>query len=428
MLLIQQPAFATIKECKAMEKALLKVVEKAENKFLCTPIGAAFETECTSLVSAATSGAGTAPAATICGVASARITAVCLTLGAKATKAETKSIADDICDYVYPDSSPYIIVENHLNKHKVDFQADIKNGDDVHLRGNNWLGGKEIGILASHKLETDRFHNKVKARVKISCDESLLPLHPDKYRKSCKDKKLHIDNVEPNKHLVYVNYKDEKYHIHKKKLKPSFGTFIPIENNLKEHKVDFSVIIDNSPNVHLPGNNWLKPGKKATLYSYKLFRDRYTVKVRIKKGGRDITKTIDGVRPGVNKVIVYYKNGKYHVRKAKITAKFYANRAIVVENHLKKYKDKNRVDFRVVIDNGPDVHLAGNNWLNPGKKNVLMDHRLYRNSYIVKARVDITGIDKHLSIDGVHPGKHKVYVYKENGEYKIKKKTIKSVK
>jgi len=419
-----QSAFATMKECKIMEKALLKVVEKAEGKLMCGPIMVEFEIECTALISAATGGSGAAPGGIICGVGATKIGTVCATLGVKATKAETKNIANDICDYVYPDSDPYIIVENHLKKHKIDFQANIRNGDNVHLRGGNWLNPKDIGVLASHKLETDDFHGEVKARVKRDCDESLLPLHPVKYKESCKDKKLTIKHVQPNKHKVYVNYKNGKYHIHKKNLKPSFGTFIPIENHLKEHKIDFSVLIDNSPDVHLPGYNWLKPGKKATLYSYKLFKDSYTVKARIKKGGHDIIKRIKGVRPGVHKVIVYYKNGKYHIKKAKIDVEFYTNRSIVVENHLKEDRDKNRVDFRVVINNGPDVHLSGDNWLNPGENKILMDHRLYRDSYTVKARIDLTGIDKHLSIDGVRPGKHKVYVYKKDGEYHIGKKPI----
>ena len=193
---------------------------------------------------------------------------------------------------------------------------------------------------------------------------------------------------------------------------------IPIENHLEKHKIDFRVVINNSPDVHLPGENWLKAGRKATLYSYKLYDDSYTVKARIKLGLKeDIVKTIHNVNPGQDKVYVYYKDGHYRIKKKHITKEFYYNRMIPVENHLKKHK----VDFRVVVDHGPDVHLIGDNWLKHGGKSFLVSHRLYRDNYTVKARVKIDGakIDKHLSIGSVKPGQHKVYVYYKDGEYPI---------
>lgn len=406
------------RECKNLEKAVVKAVKKVEVKAGCAAIGLAFETAC----SAATAVEGVPE----CTIGSAILGANCKVFGKKYVQNEAKDIARDICDYIYPDTDPYIMLENHLKSHKVDFRAVISHaGDDVHMRGNNWLEAEGIGILASHKLTGENFDGTVKARVKISCDESLLPLHPDKYAESCKDKHLTIHHVKPNKHRVYVYYKDGKYHIHKKKLKKSFKPFIPIENHLKKHKIDFRVVIAHSPDVHLPGDDWLKPDKKATLYSYKLYKDSYTVKARIKKKGMksDIHETIHHVKPGLHKVYVYYKDGHYHIDKKKITKKFYSNRMIPVENHLKTHD----VDFRVVIDHGPDVHFAGNNWLKHGGKSVLVSHKLYRDNYKIKARVKRDGakIDKHLTVESVKPGQHKVYVYHKDGEYHIGKDSIK---
>lgn len=413
LFLSQNTALAN-RECDNLEKLVVKAVKTAEVSGGCAGIGLAFESVC--------SAASAAEGAPECTVGAVRLSAVCTFFGGAFVANQAKDIAADVCDYIYPDTDPYILVENHLQKHKIDFRAVInKAGDDVHLRGNNWLKGEDIGILSSHKLEGENFHGLVKAKVKIGCDESLLPSHPNEYAKSCKDKLLKIHKVKPNKHRVYVNHKDGQYQIHKKELKKSFGPFIPIENHLKNHKIAFSVLIDNSPDVHLPGDNDLKPKEKATLYSYKLYKDSYTVKARIKKMGSDITKTIDEVTPGLHKVYVSYKNGKYNIHKKKITSKFYTNRTIPVENHLKKHM----VDFRVDIDNGPDVHLVGKNWLAGDKKGLLMDHRLYKNSYTVKARVKRDGkIDSHLEKHDVHPGKHKVYVYFKNGKYHIGKEAI----
>lgn len=415
MISLQSTAMAG-RECDILEKAVVKAVKKIEVKAGCGAIGLAFDTAC----SAATAIEG----APECTLGAAILGANCKFFGKKYVQNEAKDIARDICDYIYPDTDPYIIIENHLKNHKVDFQAVIaKAGDDVHMRGNDWLDPENTGVLASHKLTGENFHGTIKARIKRGCDESLLPLHPHKYHESCKDRHLVIDDVKANKHVVYIYHKDGKYHIRKKTMDKSYGTFIPIENHLKKHKIDFSVVINNSPDVHLPGENWLKAGRKATLYSYKLYDDNYTVKARIKLGLKeDIVKTIHNINPGQDKVYVYYKDGHYHIKKKHITKEFYYNRMIPVENHLKKHK----VDFRVVVDHGPDVHLIGDNWLKHGGKSLLVSHRLYRDNYTVKARVEIDGakIDKHLSIGSVKPGQHKVYVYYKDGQYHIGKNTI----
>jgi hypothetical protein len=70
--------------------------------------------------------------------------------------------------------------------------------------------------------------------------------------------------------------------------------------------------------VHLPGNNWLKAGKKEVLTSYKLFGNSYTVKARVKKDGKDIHLEEHHIQPGKHLVYVYYKNGKFKIAKRDI--------------------------------------------------------------------------------------------------------------
>ncbi len=132
-----------------------------------------------------------------------------------------------------------------------------------------------------------------------------------------KDIHLTIHNVKPNRHKVYVYHKDGKYHIHKKVC--NISPVIAIEKHLKDHKVDFQAVINGSPDVHLPRNNWLKPGGKAILGSYELFGTSYTVKARVKrKGKKDVKLTEHHVHPGIHKVYVYHKDGNYHIAKKKI--------------------------------------------------------------------------------------------------------------
>lgn len=268
-------------------------VEKAAEKAGCKGIVLAFEASC----SAVTAVKG----APECTVGSAVIGANCGFHGNAYAKDNAKNIARDVCDYVFPDSDPYILIENHLEnaEHQVDFSAIIDKGDNVHVRGNNWLPAGETGILASHKLKGGDFHGIVEARVK---------------RDGKSDIDLKTSEVKANHHLVYAYYKDGDYHLGKKEV--HISPIIGIENHLQSKEIDFRAVINGSPDVHLPGDNWLKPGGKALLGSYKLFGNKYTVEARVKEAGEgDKTLTIHHITPGQDSVYVYYKDGRYHIAK-----------------------------------------------------------------------------------------------------------------
>lgn len=274
-------------------------VEKTAEKLGCAGVGFVFDAACTAVTAAA--GAAGAPE---CIIGAQVIGFNCGFHGSKYATRNAKNIARDVCDYVFPDSDPYILLSNNLKnkEHKVDFRAIIDAGDDVHMRGDNWVESGGSGILASHKLKGDDFHGTVKAKIK---------------RKGKKDIELIKHDVQPNKHRVFVYHKDGKYHIGKKK--DLIAPVVAIENHLKKHKVDFRVVVNNSNDVHLPGNNWLKPGGKAILGSYKLHGNSYKVIVKIKRDGKkDVERTINSVKPGQDKVYVYHKNGKYHIGKKSI--------------------------------------------------------------------------------------------------------------
>lgn len=271
-------------------------VEKAAEKAGCKGIVWAFETACSTVTAM--------EGAPVCTVGSAVIGFNCGLHDEQYAKRNAQNIARDVCDYVFPDSDPYILIENHLEQedHEVDFKAVVDKGDDVHIRGGNWLAAGDSGILASHKLKGGDFNGVVKARIK---------------RKLKKDVELTIDHVKPNRDNVYVYHKDGSYHIDKNKrhINPQIAIF----NDLENHKVDFRVAIIGSNDVHLPGDNWLKPGGKAILGSYKLYGESYTVKARIKRDGKgDITLTERGVHPGKHKVRVYHKDDKYQITKENI--------------------------------------------------------------------------------------------------------------
>lgn len=276
---------------------VVSAVEKAAEKAGCKGIVWAFESACSTVTAM--------EGAPECTVGSAVIGENCGFHGHEFAKRNAQNIARDVCDYVFPDSDPYILIENHLDKaeHEVDFQAVIDAGDDVHIRGGNWLAAGDNGILASHKLKGGDFNGVVKARIK---------------RKLKEDVELTIHHVKPNRDSVYVYDKDGSYHIDKKER--HINPLIAISNHLENHKVDFRVVIIGSNDVHLPGDNWLKPGGKAILGSYKLYGTSYTVKARIKRddGKEDITLTEGGVHPGKHEVYVYHKDGKYHIAKKSI--------------------------------------------------------------------------------------------------------------
>ncbi len=92
---------------------------------------------------------------------------------------------------------------------------------------------------------------------------------------------------------------------------------------------------------------------------------------------------------------------------------------VLVRNKLKEH----RVDFRVNIKHGDDVHHRGSDWLDPGKTSILSSNKMQTGtSYTVKAKVKIAGkSDVDLSIDGVKPDKYVVSVEYQDGEYKIHK-------
>ncbi len=268
-------------------------VEKAAEKGGCWGITAAFDAAC----SAATAMEG----ALVCLIGGKVVGANCGFHGNEYATKNARNIARDVCDYVFPDANPYILIENRLKKgeHSVDFKAVIGSGGDVHMRGDNWLEAGHTGILASHKLKGPDFHNTVEARIQRSMKKDITKV---------------IHDVKPNHHLVYVYYKDGKYHLGKKKklISPVVG----IGNDLKNHSVDFRVVVVGSNDVHLPGNNWLKAGGEAILGSYKLFGEDYQVKARVKRAGKeDIHLTEYHVQPGVHRVYVYNKDGKYHIAK-----------------------------------------------------------------------------------------------------------------
>jgi|GEM_PF-6101323 len=281
--------------CEKIKKYTVKAVNKAIDKG-CGYVAAEFEGACVSATVAETGATSTVP----CTIGSGVLGFNCKFFGKKYVKKNAENIGKNICDVVYPDSAPYIFIENHLKEHKVDFKVIVKGGNDIHMHGNNWLSGGHTGILASNEL--DGKHYTVKARIKRSLK---------------KDIHLEIHKVVPNQDRVYVYHKNGHYHIGKKQIhhKP----MIAIENHLDKHKIDFQVVINNSTDVHLPGNNWLKAGGKNILTSYKLAGNSYTVKARVKKDGKDIHLVEHHVHPGKEGVYVYYKNGKYKIAKKDIS-------------------------------------------------------------------------------------------------------------
>ena len=280
--------------CEKIKKYTVKAVNKAIDKG-CGTLAAEFEGACVSATAAETGATSTIP----CTVGSGVLGFNCKFFGKKYVKKNAENIGKNICDVVYPDTAPYIFIENHLKKEKVDFKVIVKAGNDIHMHGNNWLDAESTGILASNEL--DGKHYTVKARVKKDGE---------------KDNHLEIHKVIPNQDKVYVYYKDGKYYIKKKAA--DHKPMIAIENHLDKHKVDFSVVVNNSTDVHLPGNNWLEGGDKNILTSYKLFGKSYTVKARVKKDGQDIHLEEHHVHPGKEGVYVYYKDGKYKISKKDI--------------------------------------------------------------------------------------------------------------
>ena len=272
-------------------------INAAAEKFACAGISKAFDVACMATTSPETEG-GTVP---VCVIGGEVLDFTCAFKGTDYTRKMARNISRSICDYAFPDEDPYIIVTNNLESQKVDFSAIVNAGPDVHLRGNNWLEPGETGVLASHSLNKDGFTHRVHARVK---------------RDWKADKTLDLYHVYARKHHVYVSY-SHGYHIYKKEERVS--PTIAVENHLKSHKVDFRAVIHNSPDVHLPGSNWLDPGKDAILGSYKLLGASYTVKARIKRDNKsDITLTIKHVHPGEDMVYVYHSDGKYHIRKKSV--------------------------------------------------------------------------------------------------------------
>ncbi len=114
----------------------------------------AFEASCTAITAM--------EGATECTVGSAILRFNCGFHGIEYAKDNANNIARDVCDYVFPDEAPYILIKNRLKdeKHKVDFKAVIDNGDDVHIRGGNWLSAQKSGILAKRK----RFQGKSRSK------------------------------------------------------------------------------------------------------------------------------------------------------------------------------------------------------------------------------------------------------------------------
>ncbi len=281
--------------CEKVKEYTVSAVNGAIDKG-CGAVALAFEGGCL----AATVGETAATSSIPCTIGSAALGFNCNFFGTKYVEKNAKNIGANLCDLMYPDSAPYIFIENHLKEHKVDFKVIVKGGNDIHMHGNNWLSGGDTGILASNEL--DGKHYTVKARIKRSLK---------------KDIHLEIHKVVPNQDRVYVYHKNGHYHMGKKHIhhKP----MIAIENHLDKHKVDFQVVINNSTDVHLPGNNWLKAGDKNILTSYKLAGNSYTVKARVKKDGKDIHLVEHHVHPGVEGVYVYYKNGKYKIAKKDIS-------------------------------------------------------------------------------------------------------------
>jgi hypothetical protein len=280
--------------CEKIKEYTVKAVDKAIDKG-CGYIAAEFEGACVSATAAETGATSTVP----CTVGSGVLGFNCKFFGKKYVKKNAENIGKNICDVVYPDTAPYIFIENHLKEEKVDFKVIVKAGNDIHMHGDNWLDGESTGILASNEL--DGKHYTVQARVK----------------KDGKDTHLEVHKVVPNQDKVYVYYKDGKYHIEKKAT--DHKPMIAIENHLDKHKVDFSVVVNNSTDVHLPGDNWLDAGDKNILMSYKLFGKSYTVKARIKKDAEDIHLEEYHVHPGKEGVYVYYKDGKYKIGKKDIS-------------------------------------------------------------------------------------------------------------
>lgn len=190
-LLICGPVSA--KECQ--KKKIQETIENVERTAGCAAFGAAFGAAC----EAGTFGLGTPG----CIVGAIVLDCSCEFMGKDYVHKQAGALAGDICDIgTQADKMPYIVVQNKLKNHKIDFQVEISGGDNVHMRGDNWLKPGLTGVLASTKLDGNSY--EVKARIK---------------KDGKPDTHLEIEHVKPGVHAVYVEYKNGKYSIHKKELK-----------------------------------------------------------------------------------------------------------------------------------------------------------------------------------------------------------------
>lgn len=134
-----------------------------------------------------------------CLLAGIGVEAVCTLLGNKALLNKAHAVAGDVCDYAGAISTaPFVVVQNLLTDHQIDFSVDIPHGDDVHQRGTNWLDPTKTNILSSNKMQAGHTYT-VKARVKIAGKS---------------DVHLQVDGVKPSEYVISVNY-DGGYHINK---------------------------------------------------------------------------------------------------------------------------------------------------------------------------------------------------------------------
>lgn len=184
------PSFAG----KCNKKKIQDTVESVEKSLGCAGVGLAFGGAC----EAGTLGLGT-PGCIAGGIV---LDVSCDFLGFDYVHKEAGAMAGDICDVAGSvDDMPSIVVQNKLKKHEIDFQVEITGGDNVHMRGKNWLKPGRSGVLASYKMDGKSY--EVKARVK----------------KDGGDAHLEIKHVKPGVHVVYVEHKDGKYRIHKEEIK-----------------------------------------------------------------------------------------------------------------------------------------------------------------------------------------------------------------
>ncbi len=177
-------------ECNVgkVEKVIKDVAAGAA---VCAGLAPMFWLECEE----STLGMGT-PACVVGGLV---VEGACLGLAAGLPN-KAHAIAGDICDYAgVLKTAPFVVVQNKLKEHRVDFRVVIKHGDDVHQRGPDWLDPGRTSILLSNKLETKKSYT-VKARIK---------------RDGKDDVELKIDGVKPDKYAVSVEYQDGEYKIHK---------------------------------------------------------------------------------------------------------------------------------------------------------------------------------------------------------------------